>query len=359
MNKQTSWTIAITGMNALPENPAAGISVARCLKNAFGDRVRIIGLGYDAFDAGLYINDCCDAAYLIPYPRFGSEALLLRLQEIHQMEAIDALIPCLDTELLGIISIADSLLALGIKTYLPQKEQLLRCSKNALPDLAKIVGINYPEIKSLLSPDFFYVCNYEGWTYPLVVKGIFCDARIVFTPDEAVEAFHDIAKDWGLPILMQRHIRGEECNLTAIGDGAGSMIGEVMMRKVALTSKNKACVGVTTEDPVLINTARAIIKELNWKGPFELEVICDEQGTYHLIELNPRFPAWILLSDKAGRNLPALLLELLFNLNKKPLNPPIIGTYFIRYAAEQMVYLNQIGSMVTQGSSACTIKEHV
>ena len=58
-------TVAVTGMNAVPENPGPGLGVARCLREAFGDRVRIIGLGYDALDPG-----CRDplASYFVGYP---------------------------------------------------------------------------------------------------------------------------------------------------------------------------------------------------------------------------------------------------------------------------------------------------
>lgn len=357
MKNIKTFTVAITGMNALPENPAAGISVAQCLRKAFGKNLRIVGLGYDAFDVGLYNHTLCDSAYLIPYPRFGSEALLYRLKEIQQNESIDALIPCLDSELFGIIKISNELSAIGIHTFLPSKEQLLRCNKERLPLLAQQTDINYPEIKSLYSPLFFTHCTFDGWTYPLVVKGPFCDAKIVHNSDAAIQAFHEISKDWGFPILVQRYIQGEECNLTAIGDGTGKMIGEITMKKVALTSKNKACVGVTTYDQELIRIAETLIKELLWKGPFELEVMCDINRRYHLLEINPRFPAWISLSDNAGRNLPARLLEMILNLKKTPFKTPEVGTYFIRYAHELFVTLNQIENMVTYGASIAEQKE--
>lgn len=357
MKNTAQFTVAITGMNSLPENPAAGVSVAFCLRQAFGDKVRIVGLGYDAFDAGLYINDYCDAAYLIPYPRFGTEALLLRISEIQMMEKINVLIPCLDVELSGIIGIRDNLLSIGVHTCLPRAEQLARCYKDRLPELAKIVNVNYPEIKALCSAHFFNSCTLEGWLFPLVIKGPFCDAKVVLTPEAAIIAFHDIVKDWGVPILVQRYIQGDEYNLTAIGDGAGNMIGEVMMKKVALTSKNKACVGVATYDEELINIAKKIINELQWNGPFELEVMFDRDGNYHLIEINPRFPAWISLSQKVGRNLPALLLEIILERNISPLNEPVVGSYFIRYAHEQLVSLEQVECMITYGSSVVKTKE--
>lgn len=356
MKKLTQFTVAITGMNSLPENPAAGISVATCLREAFGERVRIVGLGYDAFDAGLYLSDYCDAAYLIPYPRFGTEPLVLRLHEIQMMEKINVLIPCLDVELMGIIGIEDKLLSLGIHTFLPRVNQLTRCYKDRLHELAYIVNVNYPETRPLYSAQFFNTCTIEGWTFPMVIKGPFCDAKTVYTVEAGIFAYYEIAKDWGVPILAQRYIPGEEYNLTAIGDGLGNMIGEVIMKKVALTSKNKACVGVTTYDEALVNIARKIVKELQWRGPFELEVMLDANGVYHMIEINPRFPAWIALSQKVGRNLPALLLEMILGLKTSPLNEPAVGSYFIRYAHEQLISLNQVECMITYGSSVVTTK---
>ncbi|RUR17820.1 carbamoyl-phosphate-synthetase [Legionella sp. km535] len=358
MKTKNRFTVAITGMNALPENPAPGISVASCLRKSFGDKVRIVGLGYDAFDVGLYAEDLCDAAYLLPYPRFGSEALFLRMLDIKKEEPIDALIPCLDSELSGVIGLSERLLSLGIHTFLPTRDQLNRCHKDRLPELASKINIPYPEVKALYTPDFFNFCNYEGWTYPLIVKGPFYDARKVFSPYEATAAFNDMVKDWGYPILAQRYILGEECNLSAIGDGQGAMIGGVIIKKVALTSKNKACVGVTIYDEAVFQFAENIIKELKWKGPFELELMCDSEGHYHLIEINPRFPAWISISEKSGQNLPARLIEMTLGLEyRSKFEEPETGTYFIRYSNEQMVSLNQIEKMIAYGASVVDIKE--
>ena len=49
-----------------------------------------------------------------------------------------------------------------------------------------------------------------------------------------------MAAAWGYPVLVQKFVSGEEVNLTAVGDGSGAMIGEVMMKKQAITDKGKA-----------------------------------------------------------------------------------------------------------------------
>ena len=53
--KRRAVTVAVTGMNARPDNPGPGVAVARCLKESRHLDARVLGLAYDAFDPGLYL----------------------------------------------------------------------------------------------------------------------------------------------------------------------------------------------------------------------------------------------------------------------------------------------------------------
>lgn len=342
-------TVAVTGMNAVPDSPGPGLAVARCLREAYGDRIRIVGLGYDALDPGLYVPGYCDAAYLVSYPTNGADELLSRLAPIQQREKIDLLIPCLDAELPLMVLIAPRLATMGIRTFLPDAGQLARRAKDQLPALSKLAGVECPQIKPLTSPAFFHSCHKEGWTYPMVVKGVFYDARIAHSAEEAGVHFHRIAAEWGLPVLAQRFVAGEEYNLAAVGDGKGNLLGEVMMKKRAVTAKGKAWAGVTTLDAALGAAAGKLVAALSWRGPLEVEVMRDHRGAYHLIEINPRFPAWIYLSHGVGRNLPALLVELALGHELPQLAAPQAGTMFVRYAQETIVPISQFEKLVMAG----------
>lgn len=351
MKRESILTVAITGMNAVPDNPGAGLAVARCLREAYGERIRIVGLGYDALDPGLHRREYCDSAHLISYPGSGADTLLARLAEIHETECIDVLLPCLDAELPLVIALAPQLAALGIRSYLPSAEQLARRAKDRLPELADEAGVATPETLSISNIDFFRDCDRKGWPFPLVVKGGFYDARIATCRADAESAFRAIAAEWGMPVLVQRRITGEECNLTGIGDGTGALLGEVMMKKRATTGRGKAWAGISIQDESLADAARRLIAALKWKGPVEIEVMRDSQGAYQLIEINPRFPAWIYLSQGVGRNLPALLLSLAFGEKPPPLAAPQPGILFIRYAQETIVPLSSFESLMMAGRS--------
>lgn len=342
-------TIAITGMNAKSDNPGPGLAVARCLQESEHFAGRIIGLGYDVLDPGLYLHDHCDTAYLLPYPSLGEAALLERLQAIHAQEAIDILIPCLDAELLGFARLMPELQAMGIQCLIPNVEQLQQRNKDRLDELAASAGIDYPQTVPVTHAGFFYQCQQDGWHYPLVVKGQFYDAEVVHNEDQAAQAFRRIANEWGLPVLVQKYIKGEEVNLAAVGDGTGNLHGVVMMSKRAVTDKGKAWAGISIWDEQLLTFAEALVKPLRWPGPLEVEVLRDANGHYYLVEINPRFPAWIYLSHGVGRNAPQILLDL---INGHPITEdatPQLGTLFIRYAQEVLMSLQQLENMTVHG----------
>ncbi|MDP2810275.1 MAG: ATP-grasp domain-containing protein [Rhodocyclaceae bacterium] len=340
-------TIAVTGMNARADNPGPGLAVARCLRES-GRPLRIVGLGYDALDPGLY-SDYCDAGYLLPYPGAGEEEVLARLEDIHAEEGLEVVIPCLDAELPIFIALAPRLAALGIRALLPSETQLAARDKSRLTELAEQAGVSVPETRRISDTSFFADAEAQGFPYPFFVKGPYYDAQRVYDAAEGEAAFRRLVAAWGTPILVQHCVVGEEVNLAALGDGEGGLIGAVMMKKRALTDKGKGWAGITVHDEGLLSLAQAVVKALSWRGPLEVEALRDREGRHHLIEINPRFPAWIYLSAAAGRNLPALLVAQLLNEPARELPPPPTGMMFIRAAHEIIVPLAAFESVMMTG----------
>ncbi|MEI8144114.1 MAG: ATP-grasp domain-containing protein [Alphaproteobacteria bacterium] len=351
MTPWSQWTVAVTGMNARPDNPGPGYAVARCLEEAPEFKGRVIGLGYDVLDAGLHHRGVSDNGYLLPYPSSGAAALWDRLSDILDQVRIDVIIPCLDSELLNFIAIKDNLAKRGVRLLMPDKAMLAARNKDRLPDLCAAIDIKTPRCERVTDPAFFDFGQDSDWHYPVVVKGVFYDAYVVHGPEEARMRFHQIAAQWGYPILVQPFVAGEEYNLTALGDGQGGMIGAVSMRKRAVTEKGKAWAGISTLDPQLQEASAKLIAALKWQGPLEIETLRDHDGAIHLIEINPRFPAWIYLSHGVGRNLPVALLQLLAGERDIALKPAEAGTLFIRYAQDLIVTLDALAGITMDGQS--------
>ncbi|AMC10214.1 biotin carboxylase [Lutibacter profundi] len=326
---QKKLTIAITGLNNI-DSPGPGVPVIRGIKDS-GMNVRIIGLAYENLEPGIYMPGLVDKTYLIPYPSVGSESFLDRLTYIHEQEKIDIIIPNFDSELYLFIKFSDTLLKMGIHTFLPTLKQFEERQKDNLPEFAKKYKITVPKSKAVLSSNELADLPNEI-SYPYFIKGKFYEAYKVDNYNQAVFYFNQLSSKWGLPVVVQQAIKGTEVNVIALGDGEGNTIAAVAMRKQYITDKGKAWGGITLNDERLLKITHNIINETKWRGAMELEMIKTDDGEYHLIEINPRIPAWVYLAVGAGQNIPEMICQLAMGKKVKPLKTYEYGKMFIRYS---------------------------
>ncbi len=177
------------------------------------------------------------------------------------------------------------------------------------------------------------------------------------TVDEAVRAFHKAAAKWGLPIVAQRYVEGEELNVCAIGDGNGGTIGAVAMKKLLITDQGKGWAGVTVHDENLLELATDVIAATKWRGPCEVEAIRDSSGTTWLIEVNPRFPAWTDLCPGAGQNLPLAAVRLAAGEPVVPFSSFDAGIAFVRISIDQIVPIHALEALTVTGQSLTTTRK--
>lgn len=342
-------TVAVSGLNAT-DNPGPGVPVIRAIREGAGERaIRIVGLAYEPLDPGLYMPGIVDSGYLMPYPSQGSEAVWNRLAGIHAAEGIDVLVPTLDSELPIYVKMEDRLAEAGIRTFLPPSDGLKLRNKDRFNALADSHGIQVPRGKAISDIGALHRLQAD-LPYPLMVKGQFYEAYLARSPLEAEGWFNKLAAKWGLPIVVQELIVGEEYDVVAVGDGNGGLVGAVPMRKMQLTDKGKAWGGVTVADPKLDEFVRDAMARLKWRGPCELEVMrSSRDGGLYLLEINPRFPAWVYLSAGAGQNLPWAVVQLALGEDPGTLPPYRVGTMFLRHSFDQICNMSEYAAVTTHG----------
>lgn len=339
--------IAVTGLNAI-DSPGPGVAVVRAIREGMDQPVRIIGLAYENLEPGIYMEGICDKTYQISYPVAGAEVLFNHLKTIHEQEGLDLVIPNFDAELPNFMAIKDRLLALGIRSFIPDEPMFAARDKQNLYAFGQKYGFKVPKDITI---------NYVGELqsaadtlgYPLVVKGKFYEAVVAYTAEQAQKAFYKISGKWGLPIIAQEFIPGTEINIAALGDGEGNTISVIPMKKMYITDKGKAWAGITLDDETLIELAQKFIKATNWRGGFELEIMRNRSGELYIMEINPRFPAWIYLSAGAGQNQPASLVKMAMGEKLKPFTEYDAGKLFIRYAWDMIVDINRFQQFTAFG----------
>ncbi|MBS4060356.1 MAG: ATP-grasp domain-containing protein [Bacteroidetes bacterium] len=340
-------TIGVTGLNAI-DSPGPGVAVIRGLREAASFDVRIIGLSYESLEPGIYMHDIVDKTYQIPYPSAGMEVLMSRLEYIHEQEKLDVIIPNFDAELYSFIKLSDTLKKKGIHTFLPTMEQFEERHKVNLNKFGEKYDILVPESKSVYSVNEVQQLE-KDYEWPLVVKGKYYDATLAYNFDQVKSAFNKISAKWGLPIIIQKFVHGTEYNVTGLGDGEGNTIAAVPMRKQYITDKGKAWGGISISDKEALALTRRFLSETKWRGGFELELMKDKEGKYHLLEINPRMPAWIYLAVGVGQNIPEALTRLAMGWPTDAFTTYEVGKMFIRYAWDMIVDLSEFEQISTNG----------
>ncbi|ADV46784.1 ATP-grasp domain-containing protein [Nitratifractor salsuginis] len=333
-------TVALSGLNAT-DNPAPGYPIAKSLKG----ETRLVGLSYDPNEPADYMDDLFERVYLMPFPTLGFDELRPRLEEIRRREAIDMVIPNLDAELPLYIRYQKEINALGIRTFLPTLEHFELRDKSRLPKLSEALGVLHPRTMELTSVDDLIRASKE-FSFPFMIKGNYYKAYKVYNLESALDAFHKISAEWGFPLLIQEVVQGSEINLVGLGDGQGELVGALSMKKLTTTELGKIWTGVTIHHDGLMQTAERFVRETGWRGPFELECIADGERLY-IIEINPRFPAWVYFATGVGINLPQMMVRLARGEKVEPRREFPDGKMYVRYTEELITDFSEFSKLMT------------
>jgi carbamoyl-phosphate synthase large subunit len=339
--------IGLTGLNAI-DSPGPGVGVARCLKESADFDIEIIGLAYETLEPGIYLHDLIKKSYQVPYPSAGTDQVFKRLKYIQSKENLDLIIPNFDAELWNYIKLTPVLKDIGIRTFMPSAEQLEKINKLNLDNFARDHDLPSPFTRKFSSIQELEDFGKEA-DYPLVIKGKFYEAFIVYNTSQLVYYYNKLNAKWGLPVLVQEFIEGSEIVIAGLGDGKGKLMGAVPLRKLFITDKGKGWAGVVINDQQYLDIAENMNKAMMWKGGFEIELKRNDDGDIFLLEINPRFPAWIYTAAAAGQNMPLALVKMLLGMDQSPFSEYQTGKMFVRYSWDHITDITEFQKISTLG----------
>ncbi|RBP42667.1 carbamoyl-phosphate synthase large subunit [Roseimicrobium gellanilyticum] len=341
--------IAVTGLSR-GENPQPGAAIVAGIRAAHPGAF-IIGMAYDATESGIYAKNGPDAVYTIPFPSEGAEAFLKRIDEVRARTPFEVLIPTLDSEMELMVDLAEELQARGIRTSLPDKATYLRRTREQLSELASVAGVSTPRTHAVYTVSRALLLGRE-MRYPILVKGAHHDTHLVENEAELAGAVSLLFAQWGAPVLLQEVISGTEHHAMGIGDGEGGLFGLCAIRRPSMHGLGKNVGGITVRDDSLREVCERLVRELRWRGPFEVVTIMDETVHRHfLIKMAPRFPSWVGFPTGFGANFPAALARFIVKgVAPDPVPEPIPGWFYLQHQVEVFGQTNQLDALSGGGS---------
>jgi len=284
-------------------NPQPGVGISRSLRLAFPN-ARIVGVEYSNRCSGIHWNDFDDIWLQRPWTELDLE---LHAREIGlRLDAGALWISSIDLEIMWLAEIFPD----GHPNLLtPSATALHQVAKPAIPGHhglpVKIPAFVTTEISDWKLHAF---CREHDWKVWL--KGPYYEA--IRTPSWAdlIHWRRVLSSAWATEkLFLQTHVTGYEESVM-LSAYQGTLLDCVYMRKRDLTELGKTWAGdALPVSPDITKKLRKVVKDLNWTGGAELEMVRDPNDERWLLEWNPRFPAWVHGSTIAGRNLPATLVE--------------------------------------------------
>lgn len=292
-------TVVISGMHSGP-NPSPGVGLARSLRAARPD-LRIVGADHSPASSGLHDEVLDDVLRFPGWDEIHEDTWLTQMADLVADEET-VLLPTMDLEV--------RLLAVGLGEH----DRILAPSKSAL-DVVRKPATAVADALGMTTARFERDTTrsaVERFTrhapYGVWVKGEHYEAFRAHSPEEALAMGAFIEEAWGGSWHLEEHLPGQECGL-AFSARDGVLLDAIFTTKALVTPEGKTWSGDIAEiSDDLWQRLADFVADVRWNGGGEVELIRTWTGCLIVMELNPRFPAWIHGATLAGANLPATIV---------------------------------------------------
>jgi diaminopimelate decarboxylase len=292
-------TVVLSGMHSGP-NPAPGLGLARSLRLARPD-LRIVGVDHSPASSGLHADVLDDVLRLPAWDEIDENVWVEQMSSLVADEET-VLLPTMDLE----VRLLAATIGAHERILAPSKSALdaVRKPATAVADLLGLRTARYEKDTTRASVERFT----RQAAYGVWVKGEHYEAFRAHDAEQAVRLGAFIEEAWGGRWHLEEHTPGQECGL-AFAARDGELLDAVFTTKALVTPEGKTWSGDIAEvDDELWARLCNLVADFGWTGGGEVELIRSWTGELTVMELNPRFPAWIHGATLCGANLPATLI---------------------------------------------------
>jgi len=279
-------------------NAGRRVELVRCFRSAFeqlGVAGRIIATDINGLAPALYE---ADEKYLLPHssnPKFVN-----RLLEVCYSEKVGLVVPLIDPDLLLLSANREAIESSELRLLVSDSRVIEVCDdKQKTHDFLSDKGVVTPEIMSLTVA--------RDRQLPLFIKpknGSGSESAYRANTLEELEFFANYVPD----SIIQEFIEGDEITTDVFCDWESKPIAAIPRQRLKVRA-GEVSVGKIVRIPELENLCMRIAEEIGAIGPVNIQAI-RSNGTFHVIEINPRFGGGCPLSISAGAPLAQWVIQM-------------------------------------------------
>jgi len=124
---------------------------------------------------------------------------------------------------------------------------------------------------------------------------------------ESPNSLHEIARG-RTDLIVQEAVEGTEFTVDAFAASPGRVVAAVPRERIAIKA-GVSVKGRTYHHPLIERIVRDVVEKSALQGPANVQGMLRSDGSFSIIEMNPRFSGTLALTTAAGINFASLLID--------------------------------------------------
>lgn len=303
-------------MNILILSAGTRNKIVQYFKETIGETGRVIATDCSNLAPAVYE---ADAFHLVP--RITAPGYLDVILDICKKEKIDGVFSLIDPELSLLAKEKERFLAVGTTPVISPYELVETCfDKYRMFQMLCEMGI--PTGKCYMDKEEFFQAGEEGEiTYPVFVKPVRGSASLNInqvTSKQEIETLFERYDD----LMIQEFMHGQEYGADVYIDMLSGKCTSIFLKKKIRMRAGETDKSVSVKNPALFEMIQNFVEKCGFCGMIDIDLF-EQNGTFYISEVNPRFGGGYPHAYACGVNMPDQMIR---NLQGKE-NPVTIGEY--------------------------------
>lgn len=292
-----------TALKVLFTSAGRRVELLRC----FQADAEELGLAIEVHAADLRpgLSSACAAAdHSFAVPRCTDPAYAGVLIDYARANAIDVIIPTIDTELQAFAAHREAFAQAGVLVNIAST-RVVELARDKLATAQALAAVGVPVPRGATAPD---ATALEGWQFPLIAKPRGGSSSIGIHTLQTIEEARQIVPTLGGDYLLQEKIQGPEYTVNCFYDRDGKLRSAVPHRRIEVRA-GEVSKGVTERREDLMGIASQLEQLGGLFGAICFQAILTADGP-RVFEINARFGGGFPLAHRAGARFSRWLLQM-------------------------------------------------